>query len=871
MTPERWRTVKDIFDNAVEQEGPARSAYLQLACRDDGPLLADVEAMLASDAVVGTFMERPAASLHAMPAVHAGERAMPAAGSVLAHYRIVSELGAGGMGRVYRAEDTRLGRTVALKVLAAEWGDYASARARFEREARLASALDHPNICTIYEVGQQAGVSFIAMQYLDGETLQQMLRRGALTLERVLSIARQIADALAAAHARGIIHRDVKSSNVIVTSDDRAHVLDFGVAKLLDRIPDASSTTDATQSGVIVGTPSYLSPEQARGAPVDHRADVFSFGAVLYEMTTGQLPFGAATSADTIAAVLTQRHASAAEINPTLPAALVAVIDRALAKEPNDRFQSVDEIRSELQRIEADAPVDEPAPLRGRATAPEIGGVAAHVRRRWLTRRPIDIAVAAGVVALVLGFAGGSILWHGSGIDSIAVMPFASPRNTGDLEYLGEGIADGVIQRLAELSATRVIARSTSSRYKGTGDPRSVGRELRVEAVLTGEVVKDDQIVIVRTELVDVKTGARLWGSEYRRSAAELATVPGDVARAVSQELRTRLTAEQARRLARDYTRSTDAYQHYLRGRLFWNRRTADGSGKAIESLTAAVTADPTFALAYSGLADSYSMLRSYGIRSSEEVIPLARAAAERAVHIDASLAEAHTSLGKIASDTWQWAEAEAAFSRAIALNPNYATAHHWHAMYLAEVGRVREALPAIRRAQALDPLSLIVNTEVGRLLYCARDYDGAIAQLTKTLELDPDFALAHLHLGSALLEKRRFSDAMSEFRRAAAVGGPMPAVALARAYALAGDRSRAEAALHEMLEASTQRFVLPYSVALLYVTLGDHERAIDWIERRGLDRLGGGPWFFKVNPAFDPLQTHPRYQAILRRLHIRS
>ena len=316
-------------------------------------------------------------------------------------------------------------------------------------------------------------------------------------------------------------------------------------------------------------------------------------------------------------------------------------------------------------------------------------------------------------------------------IDSIAVVPFASPEGPGGLEYLGEGIAEGVIQRLAELPATRVIARSTSFVHKHTADPRTVGRDLGVRTVLTGDVARDDDMLVIRVELVDVDTGARRWGNTYRRRASELPTVPRDVARALSLELRTRLTGDQERRLARHYTRSTEAYQQYLKGRFFWNKRTADGYGKAIEFFTGAVTADPTFALAYAGLADSYTMLRSYGIRSSEEMIPLARAAAERAVHVDSSLAEGHTSLAKIAMDTFQWREAEAAFTRAIALNPNYATAHHWQAMYLAEVGRLEEALAAIRRAQALDPLSLIINTEVGRLLYFARDYDAAIAQLS--------------------------------------------------------------------------------------------------------------------------------------------
>jgi eukaryotic-like serine/threonine-protein kinase len=861
MTPERWRLVKDLFDRAAVRDESLRAAFLDRECADDAILRWEVEAMLASDSAAEAFMERPASFLDADLLPSLPECCLPTVGSVIAHYRVVSELGAGGMGCVFLAEDTRLGRKVALKVLAPESVRSHAARARFDREARLASALDHPNICAIYDIGHAAGVSFIAMQYLAGDTLQQLLRQGSLSIERQLSIATQMADALAAAHARGIVHRDVKPSNVIVNAAGRVHVLDFGVAKLLESVETRSSNHDATKSGVIFGTPSYLSPEQARGTTVDHRTDIFSLGGVLYEMATGQVPFLASTSADTIAAILTQAHVSAGELNPALPAALVQVIDRALAKDPDDRYGSMAEMRAELQRVDAlqvSSPVARAKTLRTR-------GLTQRPFPRWRMRR---IAVFTSMLACAAALVGVATVIPGrDAIDTIAVLPFGYEQDAGDLELLAEGIADGVIGRLAELPATRVIARSTTFSYKGRAiDPRTVGRDLRVRAILTGDVVRNEQSVVIRVELVDVGEGLRLWGNEYRRPISELSAIPRDVAVAVARELRTRLTGEQERRLARDYTRSTEAYQQYLKGRFFWNKRTAEGYSKAIEHFTAAANADPTFALAYSGLADSYSMLRSYGIRSSEEVIPLARAAAEHALRIDGSLAETYASLGKIAVDTFRWAEAETAFSRAIDLNANYATAHHWQAMYLIEVGRVADALAAIRRAQTLDPLSLIINTEVGRLLYFARDYDAAVTQLLKTLELDPNFALAHLHLGSVFLEQGRSDAAMAEFQRAAAMGGPMPTVSLARAYALAGQRTEAEATVQELLAQSKQRFVPPYALALLFVTLGDQERAMDWIDR-GVNGVGGGPWFLKVNPPFDVLQSNPRYQAILRRI----
>ena len=451
----------------------------------------------------------------------------------------------------------------------------------------------------------------------------------------------------------------------------------------------------------------------------------------------------------------------------------------------------------------------------------------------------------------------------GVAVDAIAVLPFGHQKDAGDLEYLSDGVADLLIGRLSELPATRVIARSTAFLYKERrGDPRTIGHELGVAAVVTGDVSRQGETVVIRIELVDVKTGSRLWGGTFSRPMSELSTISGDVALAVSRELRMQLTGEEQQRLTRDYTRSPGAHDLYLKGRFFWNKRTRVDYAKAIDYFTAAVNEDPTFALAYTGLADAYLMLRGYGMRSGDDTYPRAKAAAERALSIDDSLAEAYTSLGKIASDTYRWTEAEAAFGRAIALNANYATAYHWYGMHLAQVGRLEEAMTAMRRAQAVDPLSLIINTEIGRLLYFSRQYDAAIAQYRKTLEMDPNFALAHLHLGGALLQKGSYAEALAEFEKAPAAGGPMPDVGRARAYALAGRRRESEEILRVLLERSKQGFVPPFAMALLYVTLQDHERALDWLEKGAAE---GGAWFLKVHPAWDPLQSSPRYQAIVR------
>ena len=863
MTPERWRVVKSAFDGAVQQHQPQRSEYLDYVCRNDSALRAEVEAMLASDESADGFMEDVLSKLAPEGVSHREHQC--GIGSRVAHYRILHELGSGGMGRVYAAEDTRLGRKIALKVLAPEWLDSPPAHARFAREARLAAALDHPNICTIYDVGHADGVSFIAMQYLEGQTLKHLLRGRPLSVDRLLPIATQVADALAAAHARGIIHCDVKASNVIVSSHGRAHVLDFGIARLLGRLEGGSSDRQATQRGSIFGTPEYLSPEQARGAEVDRRSDVFSFGTLLYEMATGTVPFSGPSAADTIAAILSQRLVPASEINPQLPRSLVGVIDRALAKDPADRYQSVEELKADLQLV-----TQQGAPAALAATELPAGSESVSGRvssdtppSAWFTR-PNVVAAAALALLTTAVFAGEyRVNRSGQAVDAIAVLPFGHQEGLDDLEYLSDGLADVLIGRLSELPATRVIARSTTFLYKErTGDPRTVGHELGVDAVVTGDISRQRETVVARIELVDVKTGSRLWGDTFSRPMSELSAITADVALAVSRELRMQLTGEEKKQLTRDYRRSTGAYDMYLKGRYFWNKRTVEGYTKAIDYFTAAVNQDPTFALAYAGLADVYVTLRGYGMRSGDDIYPRAKAAAEQALAIDDSLAEAYTSLGKIASDEYRWADAETAFGRAIALNANYATAHHWHAMHLAQAGRLHDAMTAMRRAQTLDPLSLIISTEIGRLLYFSRQYDAAIAQHRKTLEMDPNFALAHLHLGTALVQTGFYAEALAEFEQASPVGGPMPDVGRARVYAVVGRRRESEEILQGLLERSKREFIPPYAMALLHVTLQDHDRALDWLEKGAAE---GGAWFLKVNPAWDPLQANPRFQAIVR------
>jgi eukaryotic-like serine/threonine-protein kinase len=929
MTPERWQRIKDVFTLAAEHEPGQRSGFLDEACANDcemrlyiesllahddsrpgllepefaGKCLADERDRVVQDAFrddeqlgqgLGHLLERSGQGSAGIPAAglslgseggrltHGelvgpgngepqGRASAPTSSAQIGPYRILSRLGAGGMGEVYLAEDNRLGRKVALKVLAPPFINNAVCHARFLREAQLASALDHPNICTIYEVGAADGVSFISMQYVEGDTLQHVVSRHALSLETLLSIALQVAEGLGAAHARGIVHRDIKSSNIMLTPRGQIKVLDFGIAKLLERFADVPPASNLTRSGMIFGTPSYLSPEQARGERADHRSDIFSFGTVLYEMATGQVPFNRRSAAETMNAVINQPHDPVSEINDQIPSALVNIIDRALAKDPSKRYQSIDDMRVELRQIAQRIGLVGTNVAEAGLDSPILHGAALHggrVRRFFRLKRMRRSWGAVGLAAALALVGASATAWlsnTGKSINSIAVLPFGYEGTATDLDYLADGIGEGVTGRLSQLSQLRVIARSTMFTYGGRKvDPRVVGRELGVQAVLTGQVLRRDDTVIVRLELVDVKDGSRLWGEEYSRPRSELFAVPGDLARAVSRELGVRLRGEDERRLTRDYTRSADAYHLYLKGRFFWNRRTSDAYAKAIEYFTSAIDHDRTFALAYSGLADTYLMQRGYGMRSPEQTVPQAAAAAEQALRIDDTITEAHTSLAQVRAVRQDWVGAEAEFKRAIELNGNYATAHHWYAIYLAQVGRLDEALAAIRRAQGLDPLSLVINTEVGRVYYFARRYDDAIAQYSRTLEMDQNFALAHLHLGMALVQKGLNTEAIAEFRKAAPLGGPMPAVGVIRAHALAGRRREANDLFQQLLGRMEHGFAPPYAMALAYTSLGDHERAISWLEK-GTGDAGGG-WFLKVNPPWDVLRSNPRFQAVVRR-----
>src|SRR6516162_5852634 len=768
MKAERWEKVIDLFQSALERAPEERAAFLDEFCHDDEEMRREVESLLTSHERAENFIEVPA--FEAAPELATNDSADALVGKLLGHYCIESLIGVGGMGEVYLARDERLGRKAALKLLPDSLTIDETELSRFKNEARTASALNHPNILTVYEIGAEGNVQFIATEFIEGVTLRAVLASGKMSAQRALEIAVQVASALAAAHEAGVVHRDIKPENIMLRPDGYVKVLDFGIAKLTEQSrasEDHKVETTAllqTRPGLVLGTAHYMSPEQARGQKVDARSDIWSLGVVLYKMVAGSPPFRGETPSDCIAAILTAEPAPLSSISPDVPTKLESILQRALRKSTDERYQTIKEMLAELRSLKAKLEAESSLSLTKSARDSNVG----PTKRR---KRALLVSVVAAVfaaVALACFFFFG-VPSSSANEKSIAVLPFENLSEDKSNAYFADGIQDEILTRLSKIADLKVISRTSTEKYKSKPDNlREIAKQLGVSNILEGSVQKAADQVRVSVQLINATTDGHLWAEIYDRKLTDIFKVESDIAKTIAETLQAKLTGSEEHAISVKPTADAAAYQLYLKGRFFWGRRTGDNILKAIEYFEEAIRQDPNYALAYAGLAEAWITLPGHASARLRDVKPKAKEAALKSLQIDDTLAEAHTALAQILFFDLDFAGAIKEFKRAIDLDPNYATAHHWYANGpLLALGRFDEAISEGERAIELDPLSPIINVNQANNYIMAGRYDEAIQQIRKALELDPEFGYAHSNLGLALELKGDLPGAIAEFRRA--------------------------------------------------------------------------------------------------------
>ena len=844
---ERRRQIEDIVTAVLRLESAARGAYLDRACAGDSGLRREVESMVGLESRAEQFLEKPALLL--------AEEQLT--GQIVSHYRILEKIGAGGMGEVYKAQDLKLGRLVAIKILPADLSLDTAAVQRFQLEARAASALNHSNICTVHEIDEAEGRHFIVMELLEGQTLKDRIAGKPLDNPSILEFGLAIVDALAAAHAKNIVHRDLKPTNIYLTDSGQVKLLDFGLAKLArpQSAGEASALATATQSmtapHTVVGTLPYMSPEQVLGREVDQRTDIFSMGVVLYEMSTGRLPFESDTATELMVKIAHGVPPSIDSLNPRIPGALARVIAKCLEKDRERRYASAPELLGDLRKLQ-----------QGKMLLP---------RRQAAT---IGIA-AAVVVALLALFAVLPANWRsklslgGPRITRLAVLPLTNLSGDPTQEYFADGMTEILIADLTQINSLSVISRASAMQFKGLKKPLpEIAKQLGVDAIVTGSVMKSGERVRITAELVDSSTDHQLWAKFYERKIDDVLGMQGEVAQAIAGEIRARMTPQEAGRLARSHTVAPAALEAYLQGRYYQNLYEPEPLLKSVDYYEQAVQIDPGYAAAYAGLAEAVDGLYYVGAQPFEVAIPKAKEAATKALALDPSLAEAHNAIGSVYFNSWNWSESEKELKKATEINPGWSIAHIYYSTLLRHAGRTEESIAEAKLALEVDPLSILANSAMGDAYLDARRYDLAIAQYQKALDLHPNDSTVESTLGLAYVCNRMYDQGIEAIQKSVALDGIDPSLSpdLAYAYGLMGKNAEARAILRQLLALAQQAPVPPGYIAIVYAALGEKDNALTWLEKAYQQHSSMMTWL-KTDPRFDSIRQEPRFQELMRRV----
>lgn len=891
--------IEEIYHAVLEKSLDERDEFLNEICGDDEELRREVESLLEFEEESADFIETPPEDIAAAIFVNQAENDL--VGKNLNHYQILSLLGAGGMGEVYLAEDTKLDRRVALKILPPEFAQNETRMNRFIREAKAASALNHPNIITIYEIGTSDHANFISTEFIEGETLKNRIIYNKPNIQTALEITIQIASALSAAHAAGIVHRDIKPENIMIRPDGLVKILDFGIAKTISDLgfrnadlkhfseqngtqshltnPKSEITNPkSTLAGGIIGTASYMSPEQAGGKKIDARTDIFSFGIVFYEMLTGRRAFGGETSLEIVNSILNDEPTPIRKFLPKIPSEIENIVAKMLCKDVVGRYQTADELLADLKKVSRELDLREKSEggfnetktlyLNAQTTTNSLPLNTALIGK--LRNRKFGVAVVSSLLLLILiGFGLRYFVFSASDapIDSIAVLPFQNSGGDVNNDFLGDGLAETLINNFTKISELRVTARSTAFRFRGRdSEPQFIGKELGVKTVLTGKITHQADQLIIQVDLINTSDGTQIFGNRYEGKQAEILELQQKIVRDVAGSLR--LSEALQQKVSKKETEISEAYKNYLRGRFYWNKRSADDLRKAIQEFKQAADLDPNYALAFVGLADSYLLLEEYSGASASETLPQARAFATRALEIDESLGEAHVSLGVINVQMWNYSEAEKNFKRAIELNPKYSTTYLWYCTLLRDTGRFDESLSVIKQAQNLDPLSSVIGVNVGIMYLVKNDADSAVKELEKVIDLDPNYWLAHSTLALAFLKQGHTDKALKAAQKGLELSRRSNRALAFLGYvrAVSGNRVEATAIVKELEEKYAKREATILNIAMVYAGLGDKDQSFAWLEKN-LESRSGESGRIRWYPAFESLRNDSRYTSLIRKM----